>query len=132
MSHHLDPAQVKCSRGPVLRRRNGASGLTSNAPFAAEVQSNIEQSCCSIIAKAGKNPVLGSEVQESRLFRTETEFVKLPVPLDIGSRRRSILMPRGRRPSTGLALRSRYVCSCADNGVGFYYMGLVIFPAAAP
>ena len=83
MSHHLDPAQVKCSRGPVLRRRNGASGLTSNAPFAAEVQSNIEQSSCSIIAKAGKNPVLGGKVQESRLFRTETEFVKLPVPLDM-------------------------------------------------
>src|SRR5262249_50271362 len=81
----------------------------SNAPFAAEVQSNIEQSCCSIIAKAGKNLVLGSEAQDSRLFRTETEFVKLPVPLDIGSRSRSILMPCGRRPSTGLAQRSRYV-----------------------
>src|SRR6516165_7742545 len=47
-SHHLDPAQVRYPRGPVLRRRDGASGLTSNAPFAAEVQSNIEQSCCSI------------------------------------------------------------------------------------
>src|SRR6516165_11878216 len=46
-SHHLDPAQVSYPRGPVLRRRYGASGLTSNAPFAAEVQSNIEQSCCS-------------------------------------------------------------------------------------
>src|SRR6516164_3834667 len=33
-----------------LRRRYGASGITSNAPFAAEVQSNIEQSCCSITA----------------------------------------------------------------------------------
>src|SRR6516164_5012392 len=104
-SHHVDPAQVSHPRGLVLRRRNGASGITSNAPFTAEVQSNIEQCCCSIIAKAGKNPVLGSEVQESRLFRTETEFVKLPVPLDIGSRRRSILMPRGRRPSTGLGAK---------------------------
>src|SRR5215470_16539165 len=47
-SHHLDPAQVSDPRGPVLRRRYAASGLTSNAPFAAEVQSNIEQSCCSI------------------------------------------------------------------------------------
>src|SRR5215831_18312586 len=47
-SHHLDPAQVSHPRGPVLRRRYGASGLNSNAPFAAEVQSNIEQSCCSI------------------------------------------------------------------------------------
>jgi hypothetical protein len=64
-------------------RSYGASGLNNNAPFAAEVQSNIEQSCCSIL-KAGKDPVLGSEAQESRLFRTETEFVKLPVPLDIG------------------------------------------------
>ena len=36
-------------RGPVLRHRYGVSGLTSNAPFAAEVQSNIEQSCCSIV-----------------------------------------------------------------------------------
>src|SRR6516225_12498094 len=49
-SHHLDPAQVRYPRGPVPRRRDGASGLTSNAPFAAEVQSNIEQSCCSLAA----------------------------------------------------------------------------------
>src|SRR6516164_1360534 len=41
-SHHLDPAQVSHSRGPVLRRCYVASGITSNAPFAAEVQSNIE------------------------------------------------------------------------------------------
>src|SRR6516162_2175554 len=49
-SHHLDPAQVSHPRGPVLRRHCGASGLTSNAPFAAEVQSNIEQSRCSLAA----------------------------------------------------------------------------------
>jgi hypothetical protein len=47
LSHHLDPAQVSYPQGPVLRRRYGAFGIASNAPFAAEVQSNIEQSCCS-------------------------------------------------------------------------------------
>jgi hypothetical protein len=36
----------KRSRSAVPRRRYGVSGLNSNAPFAAEVQSNIEQSCC--------------------------------------------------------------------------------------
>ena len=35
------PAQVSHRRGPILRRRDGASGITSNAPFAGEVQSNI-------------------------------------------------------------------------------------------
>jgi hypothetical protein len=83
-SHHLDPAQVSHPRGSVQKRRYGVSGLTSNAPFAAEVQSNIEQSCCSIIAKAGRNPVLGSDVQVGRLFRAETEFLKLPVLLEVG------------------------------------------------
>src|SRR6516225_3876783 len=36
-----DPAQVSHPRGPVLRRRYGVSGITRNAPFTAEVQSNI-------------------------------------------------------------------------------------------
>ena len=39
-------AKVSNPRGSVLRRPYGAYRLNSNAPFAAEVQSNIEQSCC--------------------------------------------------------------------------------------
>src|SRR5262249_27890355 len=50
------PLRFSYPRGPVLRRRYGASGLTSNAPFAAEVQSDIEQSCCSNpFTPAGRN-----------------------------------------------------------------------------
>jgi hypothetical protein len=53
------PGQLPAGSGP--RRRYGAPRLDSNAPFAAEVQSNIEQSCCSVTpmsAFAGKADVV--------------------------------------------------------------------------
>ena len=50
------PVFAVLRKQPAAVRQKTAPGLNSNAPFAAEVQSNVEQSCCSNpVTPAGRN-----------------------------------------------------------------------------
>ena len=44
-------------------------------------------------------PLISLCRQSLRLMQTEAEFLELPAPYGVGSRRRSMLMPRGSRPT---------------------------------
>jgi len=46
-------------------------------------------------------PLISLCRQSLRLMQTEAEFLELPAPCGVGSRRRSMLMPRGSRPDRG-------------------------------
>jgi hypothetical protein len=47
-------------------------------------------------------PLISLCRQSLRLMQTEAEFLELPAPYGVGSRRRSMLMSRGSRPTGGM------------------------------
>ena len=47
-------------------------------------------------------PLISLCRQSWRLMQTEAEFLELPAPYGVASRRRSMLMPRGSRPTGGM------------------------------
>ena len=53
-------------------------------------------------------PLISLCRQSLRLMQTEAEF--LPAPYGVGSRRRSMLMPRGSRPTGGM--KGRFMRHC--------------------
>ena len=61
------PRSGQLTAGSNPKTPPGASGINSNAPFAAEVQSNIEQSCCSTAKKLRQTcPLFADRMQERR------------------------------------------------------------------